>query len=105
MKQNGIRAFKKKSAYNVAVMGATGAVGQEMIQILAERNFPIASISFLASERSAGKTIGFKGKSYQVSVLSDRSFDSVDIVLASAGGAPSRQYPPPLVQKLLLFIN
>ncbi len=86
-------------------MGATGAVGQEMIQILAERKFPVASISFLASERSAGKNIGFKGKSYQVSVLSDRSFDNVDIVLASAGGSLSRQYAPLAVEKGAVVID
>ena len=86
-------------------MGATGAVGQEMTKILAERNFPVESVSFLASERSAGKVIGFRGKSYQVSVLGDRSFDNVDIVLASAGGALSRQYAPVAVEKGAVVID
>lgn len=86
-------------------MGATGAVGQEMIKILEERNFPIESIVFLASERSAGKTIGFKGKSYEVQALSERSFDNVDIVLASAGGSISRKFAPIAVAKGAVVID
>lgn len=97
--------IKKKSKYNVAVMGATGAVGQEMIQILEQRNFPVETIVFLASARSAGKTIGFRGKSYEVQALSDKSFDNIDIVLASAGGALSRQYAPIAVKKGAVVID
>lgn len=92
MKKSKQFKFKKKPAYNVAIMGATGAVGVEMTQILEERKFPIASIKFLASERSAGKKIKFRGKSYTVQVLNDDSFEGVDIVLASAGGSISKRF-------------
>lgn len=86
--------FKKKPAYNVAIMGATGAVGVEMREILEERKFPIAEIRFLASERSAGKKISFRGKTYTVRVLDENSFEGIDIVLASAGGSLSKKYAP-----------
>ena len=93
--------MKKKSRYNIAIMGATGAVGQEMVRILEERKFPVESIVFLASERSAGKPVAFNGKTYDVQVLNERSFDNVDIVLASAGGSVSRKYAPIAVAKVI----
>ena len=61
---------------NVAVVGATGVVGEVMRQVLAERDFPLRSIKFLASERSAGKTLDFRGKSYQVELLRPDPSDS-----------------------------
>lgn len=97
--------MKKKSRYRIAVMGATGAVGQEMIQILAERKFPVETIVFLASERSAGKSISFNGKSYEVAVLNERAFDGIDLVLASAGGSLSKQYAPLAVRKGAVVID
>ena len=86
-------------------MGATGAVGQEMVRILEERKFPVESIVFLASERSAGKPVAFNGKTYDVQVLNERSFDNVDIVLASAGGSVSRKYAPIAVAKGAVVID
>ncbi len=95
----------KKKKYRVAIMGATGAVGEEMIQILAERNFPIDSVAFLASEKSAGKRLGFKGQACEGTALSEKAFDNVDIVLASAGGSVSKQYAPIAVKKGAIVID
>src|SRR4051812_37579705 len=86
------------AAVNVAVVGATGAVGQEFINVLAERNFPIRSIRFLASARSAGKPIEFKGKTYAVEELTHDSFKDVQIALFSAGGSISKEYAPSAVK-------
>ena len=79
---------------NVAVVGATGAVGDRMIRLLEERSFPLGTIKFLASERSAGKTVTFKGKSYPVEPLSKEAFQGVDIVLSSTPGGVSREWSP-----------
>ena len=70
---------------NLAIAGVTGAVGQEFLKILAERDFPFDSLKMLASSRSAGKKIEFKGKEYIVEKLSVNSFERVDIALFSAG--------------------
>jgi aspartate-semialdehyde dehydrogenase len=80
--------------YRLAVAGATGAVGNEMIKILEERNFPVASLKLLASSRSAGKTLDFRGQSLVVEELREDSFEGVDIALFSAGAAASRQFAP-----------
>ncbi len=82
---------------NVAVVGATGAVGQAMVEILEERDFPIASLSLLASERSAGKRVQYKGKSIIVGRLDEFDFSGIDIALFSAGGALSAEYAPKAV--------
>ena len=66
---------------NVAVAGATGAVGQEMVRILEERKFPVASLTPLASERSVGKTVEFKGKEIPVEILSKDSFKGLDLAV------------------------
>jgi len=76
----------------VAILGATGAVGTELLELLAERNFPLSQLTLLASERSAGKTLTFAGETLQVEAVSDRAFDGIDIVLASAGGSQSKQW-------------
>ncbi len=80
--------------YNVAVVGATGAVGNEMVKILQERKFPIKNIKLLASERSLGKTLEFKGEEIPVDVLDEKSFKGVEIALFSAGGSVSQKYAP-----------
>jgi aspartate-semialdehyde dehydrogenase len=80
------------SAVNVAIVGATGAVGQEFLAVLAERNFPIKSIRFLASARSAGKSIEFKGQTYKVEELTKDSFKGVQIAFFSAGGSISKEF-------------
>lgn len=78
--------------YNVAVVGATGAVGQEMIRILEQREFPVARLLPLASERSAGKSIGWRDTEIIVENLGDASFSGIDFALFSAGAAVSRQF-------------
>ena len=80
-------------AGHVAVAGATGAVGQEFLQVLEQRNFPYETITFLASSRSAGKTITFKGQPHTVVELTEKSFVGLDIALFSAGGSISRKWP------------
>jgi len=79
---------------NVAVVGATGAVGEAMIEILEQRNFPVKQLFALASSRSAGKTIRFKGQNVKVTDLAEFDFSQVEIGLFSAGGDISAQYAP-----------
>jgi len=97
--------LRKKKKYNVAIMGATGAVGREIAKILEERNFPVGKIVFLASQRSAGKTIRFAGKDHPVQVLDENAFGGIDIVLASAGGSISKQYAPAAVKAGAIVID
>jgi aspartate-semialdehyde dehydrogenase len=80
--------------YRVAVVGATGAVGQQMVACLEERNFPVSRLVPLASERSIGKKVTFLGKELPVEVLNEDSFDGVEIALFSAGGGISKEYGP-----------
>jgi len=80
--------------YRVAVVGATGAVGNELIKVLEQRNFPVESLKLLASERSAGKSLSFKGKPLPVEVLNEDSFGGVQIGLFSAGGSISEKFAP-----------
>ncbi len=82
---------------NVAIVGATGAVGQEFLTVLAERRFPIKELKLLASARSAGKKMEFGGKSYVVQELTKQSFDGVEIAFFSAGGSISREFAPAAV--------
>ena len=80
--------------YNVAVVGATGVVGTEMISTLERRNFPVKKLSLLASERSLGKKLTFRGEEYSVKVLNEDSFKGVEIGLFSAGGSISERFAP-----------
>jgi len=82
---------------NVAIAGVTGAVGQEFLSILAQRDFPIDSLRVLASSRSVGKKIEFAGKEYLVEELTKDSFDRVEIALFSAGAARSKEFGPAAV--------
>lgn len=82
---------------NVAVVGATGAVGEEFLRVLAERNFPIRHLRLLASARSAGKKVAFKGQEYTVEELTKDSFKDIQIALFSAGGSISKEYAPAAV--------
>jgi aspartate-semialdehyde dehydrogenase len=84
-------------AVNVAIVGATGAVGQEVLNILAERKFPIKELILLASARSVGKKIDYAGKSYTVRELTKDAFAGVNIAFFSAGGSISREYAPAAV--------
>jgi len=84
-------------AVNVAIVGATGAVGQEFLTVLAERKFPIKNLKLLASARSAGKTVDFAGKTYTVEELTKESFKGVEIAFFSAGGSISKEFAPAAV--------
>jgi len=84
----------KKDGYKVAVVGATGAVGNTMIRVLEKRSFPVSEIVLLASGRSSGRRLSFNGKEYPVEELTDSSFSGVDIGLFSAGGAISAKFAP-----------
>jgi len=80
--------------YHVAVVGATGAVGNEMIKVLEQRQFPVGKLTLLASERSKGKELTFRGKAYPVEVLDENSFKGIQIGLFSAGGSTSEKFAP-----------
>jgi aspartate-semialdehyde dehydrogenase len=84
-------------SYRVAILGATGAVGAELLELLHSRSFPISNLKLLASERSAGTTLPFGGEMLPVEAVSERSFDNVDLVLASAGGSTSKLWAPQAV--------
>ncbi|MCL4457249.1 MAG: aspartate-semialdehyde dehydrogenase [Nitrospirae bacterium] len=86
--------LKKKEKYIVAVVGATGAVGNEMIAVLEERNFPVEKLRLFASERSEGKTLQFKGSEMPVETLNEDSFKGIDIALFSAGAERSKIWAP-----------
>ncbi len=79
---------------NIAVAGATGAVGKQMITCLEERNFPVKSIKFLASHRSAGRSLNFRDKEITIEELKEDSFNGVDIAIFSAGGGTSEKFAP-----------
>ncbi|MBD1940002.1 aspartate-semialdehyde dehydrogenase [Microcoleus sp. FACHB-68] len=79
-------------SYRVAILGATGAVGTELLELLENRNFPLSELKLLASPRSAGRTLPFKGEQLPVEPVEEGAFENVDIVLASAGGSTSKQW-------------
>ncbi|MGG1313411.1 MULTISPECIES: aspartate-semialdehyde dehydrogenase [Cohnella] len=93
------------TSFNVAVVGATGAVGEQIIRLLAERNFPIKSLKLLSSARSAGTQIEFKGKTYTVEEAKPESFDGVEIALFSAGGDVSKALIPEAVARGAVCID
>jgi len=80
--------------FNVAIVGATGAVGETLLDVLEERDFPVGNLYLLASERSAGTTKTFKGKTIRVQNLADFDFSLAEIGLFSAGGSISAEYAP-----------
>ncbi len=91
--------------YTVAVLGATGAVGQEMISILQERNFPVGKLIPLASARSAGKTLKFKGEDVTIQLACDEAFEGVDIVLGAAENDIAKQFAPAIVKAGAVFVD
>ena len=91
--------------YTVAVLGATGAVGQEMINILQERNFPVGKLIPLASARSAGKTIRFKGEDVTIELACDEAFEGVDIVLGAAENDIAKKFAPAIVKAGAVFVD
>ena len=91
----------KRKKYNVAVVGATGAVGSEMLRVLQQQRFPINRLCVLASTRSVGRRVSFNGSSYRVERLNNRAFNGIDVALFSAGAsrntpgrASSIRWPP-----------
>lgn len=93
------------NSYRVAIVGATGLVGQTFIKILEEYDFPVKSLKLLASYRSVGKKLKFKNKEYVVEELTENSFDGIDLALFSAGGEVSKKYAPIAVQKGVRVID
>ena len=91
--------------YTVAVLGATGAVGQEMIKILQERNFPVGKLVPLASARSAGKTLRFKGEDVVIQEARDEAFQGVDIVLGAAENDIAQKFAPAIVKAGAVFVD
>ena len=91
--------------YSVAIAGATGAVGVEMIKTLEKRNFPVKNLKLLASKRSVGKTMTFKGTTLTVEELTHDSFEGVDIALFSAGGGRSKEFAPSAVKAGAVVID
>ena len=91
--------------YTVAVLGATGAVGQEMLKVLAERDFPVGKLIPLASARSAGKTMKFKGEDVVIQEARDEAFEGVDIVLGAAENDIAKQFAPAIVKAGAVFVD
>ena len=91
--------------YTVAVLGATGAVGQEMIKILEERNFPVGKLIPLASARSAGKTLKFKGEDVTIALACEDAFAGVDIVLGAAENDIAEKFAPAIVKAGAVFVD
>ena len=94
-----------KKLYTVAILGATGAVGQEMIKILQERDFPVGKLIPLASARSAGKTLKFKGEDVTIQLACDEAFAGVDIVLGAAENDVAKQFAPAIKAAGAVFVD
>jgi len=92
-------------SYHIAVVGATGAAGSELLRVLERRNFPVASLRAIGSERSAGKSVRFRGESIAVEKLAEPSFNKIDIAFFSAGGDVSRNYVPIACQSDAIAID
>ena len=94
-----------KKRYNVAIVGATGAVGTEMLRVLARRRFPVHRVRLLASERSAGRRLVFNGSTHAVERLKPRSFDGIDLALFSAGASRSLEFAPEAVRRGAVVVD
>ncbi len=91
--------------YNVGILGATGAVGREMMNILEERNFPVGELRLLASPRSVGKKLAFKGEELTVQLADENAFEGLDIVLGAASNAVAKQLAPAIVKAGAVFVD
>lgn len=100
-----IRMSLKEDGPSIAVVGVTGAVGQEFLSVLSDRDFPYCSIKMLASKRSAGRRMTFEEKEYVVEELTAESFDGVDIALFSAGGSISKEFGPIAVDRGSIVVD
>ncbi|MFR1365269.1 MAG: aspartate-semialdehyde dehydrogenase, partial [Lentihominibacter sp.] len=91
---------------NIAVVGATGVVGSTFLKVLEERDFPFENIYMMASAKSAGKKLTFKGKEYIIEELTEHSFDKpIDIALFSAGGSTSEKFAPIAASKGVIVVD
>jgi aspartate-semialdehyde dehydrogenase len=97
--------MSNQQTYNVAVVGATGAVGRKMLETLAKRNFPINELKLLSSKRSAGKTLTYNNQTYTVEEATPESFEGVDIALFSAGGGVSKKFAPEAVKRGAVVVD
>ncbi|MCP3031246.1 aspartate-semialdehyde dehydrogenase [Halobacillus sp. A1] len=95
----------QSNQYNIAVVGATGAVGQKMLETLEDRSFPIKELKLLSSSRSAGTKMTFKGTEYTLEEATPESFENIDIALFSAGGSVSKKLAPEAVKRGALVID
>ncbi len=95
----------KKQAFHVAVVGATGAVGEQMLKTLENRNFPIGKLTLLSSKRSAGKKLVFKGEEFTIQEATPESFEGVDIALFSAGGSVSLELAPEAAKRGAIVVD
>jgi len=100
-----VRYSEELMAMRVAIMGTTGAVGVEFLKVLEQRNFPVAGLKLLASARSAGKKMKFRGEDLPVEELTESSFKGIELVLASAGGSISRRFAPLAVQAGAIVVD
>ena len=91
--------------YTVAILGATGAVGQEMMNLLEERNFPVGKLVPLASARSAGKTLKFKGEDVTIQLACEEAFEGIDIVLGAAENDIAEKFAPAIVKAGCVFVD
>ena len=91
--------------YKVAILGATGAVGREMMKILAERSFPISELHLLASARSAGKILEWRGKPIEIEEACDEAFAGMDIVLGAAENDIAKRFAPAIVRAGAVFVD
>ena len=97
--------FMERNGLHVAVVGATGAVGQQMIKTLESRNFPIRKLTLLSSERSAGTKVVVKGEEIEVQAAKPESFEGIDIALFSAGGSVSKELAPEAVKRGAIVVD
>jgi aspartate-semialdehyde dehydrogenase len=101
----GETAMSERKGYRVAVVGATGAVGQQMIQTLENRDFPVSELLLLSSSRSAGSKVAYKGKEITVQEAKPESFEGIDIALFSAGGSVSKELAPEAVKRGAIVVD
>ena len=94
-----------KKGLSVAIVGATGAVGQEFLRLFEIRNFPVSSLKLLASQRSVGKTSEFNGKQYPIELAEESAFEGVDVAFFSAGASRSRQLAPAALKAGALVVD
>jgi aspartate-semialdehyde dehydrogenase len=97
--------MSQQNGFNVAVVGATGAVGQQMIETLVKRNFPINKLTLLSSSRSAGKKVVIKDQEYTIEEAKPESFEGIDIALFSAGGSVSKELAPEAVKRGAVVVD